>query len=234
MVALRRSDSSLLAAAQSPTGAPSRADRRSAPYNRGGESGMVKRWLKAAGRAGGRPAGRIRNRSGRRRMTGGKSNKAGHAARRVISPLLANLYMNRFLKFWRMITPRLSLGRSVFEELATPAGLVLRRREAPRARSGLEGRSRSRRRDNPVRPSGRPGASFEALASQERLRMRSMNFRPTPREPHWELRRMRECGAKFRGHLVTFADDFVILSRGRAEEALEWTRATPERVAHLC
>jgi len=38
--------------------------------------------------------------------------------------------------------------------------------------------------------------------------------------------RMRECGAAFRAHLVNYADDFVILSRGRAEEALAWTRAT--------
>ncbi len=35
-------------------------------------------------------------------MTGGKSNKQGTPQGGVISPLLANLYMNRFLKFWRM------------------------------------------------------------------------------------------------------------------------------------
>ena len=39
---------------------------------------------------------------------------------------------------------------------------------------------------------------------------------------HW---RMRECGAEFRAHLVNYADDFVILSRGHAAEALAWTRA---------
>jgi len=75
-------------------------------------------------------------------MTGGKSNKRGTPQGGVISPLLANLYMNRFLKFWRM----------------------------------------------------------------------------------------RECGAAFRGHLVNFADDFVILSCGHAEEALAWTRATMTRL----
>jgi hypothetical protein len=43
-----------------------------------------------------------RDGKGRRRMTGGKSNKRGTPQGGVISPLLANLYMNRFLKFWRM------------------------------------------------------------------------------------------------------------------------------------
>jgi len=75
-------------------------------------------------------------------MTGGKSNKRGTPQGGVISPLLANLYMNRFLKAWRM----------------------------------------------------------------------------------------RECGAAFRAHLVNFADDFVILSCGHAEEALTWTRATMTRL----
>jgi RNA-directed DNA polymerase len=42
-----------------------------------------------------------RDGKGRRRMTGGKSNKQGTPQGGVISPLLANLYMNRFLKFWR-------------------------------------------------------------------------------------------------------------------------------------
>jgi RNA-directed DNA polymerase len=83
-----------------------------------------------------------RDGKGRRRMTGGKSNKRGTPQGGVISPLLANLYMNRFLKFWRM----------------------------------------------------------------------------------------RECGAAFRAHLVNFADDFVILSCGHAEEALAWTRATMTRL----
>lgn len=83
-----------------------------------------------------------RDGEGRRRMTGGKSNKRGTPQGGVISPLLANLYMNRFLKFWRM----------------------------------------------------------------------------------------RECGAAFRAHLVNFADDFVILSRGHAEEALAWTRAVMTRL----
>src|SRR5208283_969927 len=77
-----------------------------------------------------------RDSAGTRRMSGGKSNRKGTPQGGVISPLLANLYMNRFLKFWRL----------------------------------------------------------------------------------------KECGKSFRAHVVNYADDFVILSRGHADEALAWTR----------
>src|SRR3954452_17260910 len=38
---------------------------------------------------------------------------------------------------------------------------------------------------------------------------------------HWRLTR---CGEAFRAHVISYADDFVILSRGRAAAALVWTR----------
>ena len=38
---------------------------------------------------------------GKRRLTGGKSSTCGTPQGGVVSPLLANLYMNRFLKHWR-------------------------------------------------------------------------------------------------------------------------------------
>jgi RNA-directed DNA polymerase len=79
---------------------------------------------------------------GNRRMTGGKGSKQGTPQGGVISPLLANLYMNRFLKYWRIT-------------------------ERPRA---------------------------------------------------------------FRARVVSYADDFVILSRGCAAEALEWTRGVMGRL----
>jgi RNA-directed DNA polymerase len=72
-----------------------------------------------------------------RRMSGGKRNTRGTPQGGVASPLLANIYMNRFLKHWRLT----------------------------------------------------------------------------------------ECGDTFRAHVVSYADDFVILSRGRAAEALAWTKA---------
>jgi RNA-directed DNA polymerase len=38
---------------------------------------------------------------------------------------------------------------------------------------------------------------------------------------HW---RLSDRGRAFRAHVVSYADDFVILSRGHANEALIWTR----------
>ena len=79
---------------------------------------------------------------GRRRMAGGKASRHGTPQGGVISPLLANLYMNRFLKHWRQ--------------------------------------------------SGR--------------------------------------GEAWQAHVVNYADDFVILSRGHAAEALAWTRRVMARL----
>ncbi len=90
---------------------------------------LIKMWLKAPIEE--------RDEDGTRRMSGGKGNTCGTPQGGVASPLLANIYMNRFLKYWRL--------------------------------SG--------------------------------------------------------CGEAFRAHVVSYADDFVILSRGRAAEALAWTKA---------
>src|ERR1700730_17580285 len=90
---------------------------------------LVKLWLKAPIEE--------RDGDGGRRIVGGKRHKRGTPQGGVASPLLANIYMNRFLKHWR-----------------------------------LTGR-----------------------------------------------------GEAFRAHVVSYADDFVILSRGRAAEALTWTKA---------
>ena len=54
---------------------------------------LIKQWLKA-------PV-ETTDGDGRRRMEGGKASKRGTPQGGVISPLVANLYMNRFLKHWR-------------------------------------------------------------------------------------------------------------------------------------
>jgi RNA-directed DNA polymerase len=95
---------------------------------------LIKMWLKAPVEE--------RDGSGKRRMTGGKGSQHGTPQGGVISPLLANLYMNRFLKHWRIT-------------------------EKTRA---------------------------------------------------------------FRARVVSYADDFVILSRGYAAEALAWTRGVMVRL----
>jgi RNA-directed DNA polymerase len=95
---------------------------------------LIKMWLKAAVEE--------TDREGRKRMTGGKRSKQGTPQGGVISPLLANLYMNRFLKYWR-------------------------------------------------------------LTGQ---------------------------GRKLKAHVIAYADDFVILSRGYAAEAKAWARAVMTRL----
>jgi RNA-directed DNA polymerase len=89
--------------------------------------GLIKQWLKAPVETTGE--------DGRRRMEGGKASARGTPQGGVISPLVANLYMNRFLKHWRQ--------------------------------------------------SGR--------------------------------------GEAWQAHIINYADDFVILSRGYAAEAMAWT-----------
>jgi len=95
---------------------------------------LIKMWLKV-------PV-EVRGEDGKRRLTGGKDNDRGTPQGGVISPALANLYMNRMLK----------------------------------------------------------------------------GFRQTRR------------GEQFRAQVVNYADDFVILSRGKAKEALEWTGRVLERL----
>ena len=55
---------------------------------------LLKAWLKAPVEE--------RDEKGNRRMTGGKGSRGGTPQGGVVSPLLANLYMNRFLKYWRI------------------------------------------------------------------------------------------------------------------------------------
>jgi RNA-directed DNA polymerase len=55
---------------------------------------LIKMWLKA-------PVEET-DEDGRKRMTGGRRSQQGTPQGGVISPLLANLYMNRFLKYWRL------------------------------------------------------------------------------------------------------------------------------------
>src|SRR5205807_2665111 len=42
--------------------------------------------------------------------------------------------------------------------------------------------------------------------------------------------RQTRRGEQYRAHIVNYADDFVILSHGKAKEALEWTREVLERL----
>jgi len=85
---------------------------------------LIKAWLKAP----------VEERDGRgnRRMTGGQSSTCGTPQGGVVSPLLANLYMNRFLKYWR-ITGR---GKALRAQVVNYADdfVILTRRHAAEAR----------------------------------------------------------------------------------------------------
>lgn len=95
---------------------------------------LIKGWLKVPVEE--------RDDRGNRRMTGGKSSRRGTPQGGVISPLLANIYMHRYLRAWTE----------------------------------------------------------------------------------------RGKGEQYRSRIVVYADDFVILSRGQAAEALAWTRWAMERI----
>src|SRR5947207_5790867 len=85
---------------------------------------LIKAWLKAPVEE--------RDEKGNRRMTGGQSRTCGTPQGGVVSPLLANLYMNRFLKYWR-ITDR---GKAFRAQVVNYADdfVILTRRHATEAR----------------------------------------------------------------------------------------------------
>ena len=95
---------------------------------------LIKLWLRA-------PV-EDQDTDGKRRLTGGRKSRRGTPQGGVMSPLLANVYMNRFLKYWRI----------------------------------------------------------------------------------------KGCDERFRARVVSYADDFVILSRNRAVEALQWTNLVMNRM----
>ena len=73
--------------------------------------------------------------SGGKRLTGGKGSKSGTPQGGVISPLLANIYMNRFLKYWR----RNDLGQRLRAHVVVYADdlVILTRRHASEAHAVL-------------------------------------------------------------------------------------------------
>jgi RNA-directed DNA polymerase len=83
---------------------------------------LIKMWLKVPVEE--------RDENGKPRVSGGKNSTCGTPQGGVISPLLANLYMNRFLKYWR-ITGRSELYQAQVVNYADDC--------APRAQRAEEG-----------------------------------------------------------------------------------------------
>jgi RNA-directed DNA polymerase len=82
---------------------------------------LVKMWLKAPVEE--------RDEQGKRHMTGGRGSSRGTPQGGVASPLLANLYMNRFLKYWR-ITEREKVFRAQIVNYADDFVILTRQRAA--------------------------------------------------------------------------------------------------------
>jgi RNA-directed DNA polymerase len=89
---------------------------------------LVKMWLKAPIEE--------RDEKGNRRMTGGRKSSCGTPQGGVASPLLANLYMNRFLKYWR-ITGREKAFQAQVVNYADDF-VILTRGHAAEARDGTQ------------------------------------------------------------------------------------------------
>jgi RNA-directed DNA polymerase len=108
---------------------------------------LIKQWLTAPVETTGGDGGK--------RMEGGRANKQGVPQGGVISPLVANLYMNRFLKYWRQTGRGEAWDAHVinyaddfvspadaFRDISPLRGLILSRghaAEAPRLRKGKPG-----------------------------------------------------------------------------------------------
>jgi RNA-directed DNA polymerase len=89
---------------------------------------LIKMWLKTPVEE--------RTGTGGKRLTGGKGSKRGTPQGGVISPLLANIYMNRFLKYWR----RNGLGQRLQAHVVVYADdlVILSRRQAGKAHEVLK------------------------------------------------------------------------------------------------
>src|ERR1019366_2940937 len=82
---------------------------------------LIKMWLKVPVEE--------RDENGKPRVSGGKKSMCGTPQGGVISPLLANLYMNRFLKYWR-ITGRGELFQAQIVNYADDFVILSRRKAA--------------------------------------------------------------------------------------------------------
>jgi RNA-directed DNA polymerase len=89
---------------------------------------LIKMWLKTPVEE--------RTGTGGKRLTGGKGSKHGTPQGGVISPLLANIYMNRFLKYWRQN----GLGQRLKAHVVVYADdlVILSRRHASQAHEVLK------------------------------------------------------------------------------------------------
>ena len=132
-------------------------------------SRLINQWLKAPVETTGADGGT--------RMEGGKASKMGVPQGRVISPLVANLYMNRFLKYWR----RTGKGEAWDAHIINYADefVILSRgyaAEAPRPRKGKPGVDR--RCDDASRVDPEPDEDPAVRCTDGPVRLSGLQLRP--------------------------------------------------------
>ena len=132
---------------------------------------LIKLWLKAPVEE--------RDGDGTRRMTGGKGSSCGTPQGGVVSPLLANLYMNRFLKHWR------TSGRG--DRLSGSHRRLCRRLRHPQPRSRGRGSGVDAAGDGPARARPQRGEDLGSRCSARALRLPWLYVRSAPLSQGWPL-----------------------------------------------
>ena len=130
---------------------------------------LIKLWLKAPIEE--------EDGEGTRRMGGGKSNTRGTPQGGVASPLLANIYMNRFLKHWRLT----GLRRGV----PCARRRVCRRLRHPQPRSCGRGAGVDEGSDDEARAHAQRGQNLVEKCPTGMLRLPWLCVRTAPRRERW-------------------------------------------------
>ena len=110
-----------------------------------------------------------RDSAGRRRMSGGKSNRKGTPQGGVVSPLLANLYMNRFLKILATEGVRQGFPRT--------GGQLRRRLRHPQLRTRGRGAGVDAGRDDQTRADDQRGQDLVEERPRGKLRLPGLHVR---------------------------------------------------------
>jgi RNA-directed DNA polymerase len=124
---------------------------------------LIKLWLKAPIEE--------RDGDGTRRMSGGKGNTRGTPQGGVASPLLANIYMNRFLKHWRLT--------GCDKGVLCPCRRLCRRLRHPQSRSCGRGAGVDEGGDDQARADAQRGQDLAERCPTGALRLSWLLVRPS-------------------------------------------------------
>ena len=137
---------------------------------------LIKLWLKAPIEE--------RDGDGKRRMSGGKGSTCGTPQGGVASPLLANVYMNRFLKHWRLTGCGAAFRAHVV--------CVRRRLRHPQPRARGRGSGVDEGGDDEARADAQRGEDLGEDCPDGTLRLPWLHVRSSPLSEGWPLVSGRE------------------------------------------